>query len=110
MTEQAPEYGKKDKGNGKDSKDQQSPIQQPINDIEPYLMIGRFKTTGQIALRGQPIDDLIKFKEKKVRDELLDVLKDAMVVVRNLSKQVQKKQSPLLRVARNIILPGGTHG
>ena len=88
----------KDKGNGKDK--------QPVDQIEPYLMIGRFKSTGQIALRGQPIDDLIKFKERKTKEELLDVLIDAMVVVRNLSKQVQKKSS-ILRVGKKLFLPGG---
>ena len=96
----------KDKGNGKD---QQVQVQ-PVNQIEPYLMIGKFKDTGQIALQGQPISDLIKFKEKKTRDELLDILYEAEGIVRRLSKQVQKKQSSILRVARNIILPGGTRG
>lgn len=88
----------KDKGNGKD--------QQPVDQIELYLMIGRFKSTGQIVLKGQPIDDLIKFREKKARDELLDVLIDAMVVIRNLSKQVQKKSS-ILKVGKKLFLPGG---
>jgi hypothetical protein len=91
----------KDKGNGKD---QQVPVQ-PVDGIDTYLIIGRFRNTGQITLAGQPIEDLIKFRERKTREELLDVLLDAMIVVRNLSKQVQKK-SPILQLAKSLILPG----
>lgn len=95
----------KDKDNGKDQK---VPVAQ-VDGIEPYLMIGKLKSTGQVTLAGQPIEELMKFKEKKTILEVLFVFIDAMVVIKNLYKQFQKKQSPILRVARNIILPGGTH-
>jgi len=102
MTEdKVPYQAEKDKGNGKD--------QQSVAQIEDYLFIGRFTKTGQVALKGKPIDELIKFREKKTKDEILDILLDAMIVVRNLGRQVEKK-SPLLRVTKGLFLPGGSRG
>ena len=99
MTEdKVPYQAEKDKGNGKD--------QQSVAQIEDYLFIGRFTNTGQVALKGKPIDELIKFREKKTKDEILNILLDAMIVVRNLGREVQKK-SQILRVAKSLILPRG---
>lgn len=82
----------KDKGNGKVH---QLPNEQLPNEVEPYLMIGRFKSTGQIALSGQVVNDIIKFKERKAKEELIEVLIEALWTASRMNKQVEKKSSIL---------------
>lgn len=98
----------KDKGNGKD-KPEQSIKGIPVSDLDIWFIVGVSKKTGGMLITGPKVEELQKFGERKMREQCLDLLIEALNTVMQNTKPAQKKSS-ILRVAKNIILPGGTHG
>jgi len=98
----------KDKGNGKPQETVKPLAGLPVSDVDIWFIVGVSKKTGGMIIAGPKVEELQKFKERKTREQCLDLLIEALNTVMANTKQSQKKSS-ILRVGRNIFLPGGTH-
>lgn len=95
----------KDKGNGKDQETVKSLAGLPVSDVDIWFIVGVSKKTGGMIIAGPKVEELQKFKERKTREQCLDLLIEALNTVMQNTKPTPK-QSSLLTPVKRIFLPG----
>lgn len=95
----------KDKDNGKDQETRKPLAGVPVNDVDIWFIVGVTKKTGEMLIAGPKVEELQKFKERKTREQCLDLLIEALNTVMSNTKPTPKK-SALLTPVKRLFIPG----